>query len=260
MSMVTTVVVWFLTLVVLNCNTCLAHDEDDNNKGLLTAHYMLPCQSACMSAPFYWCYTSKGWDYCAPALGYDHHGRRCTSNCTDDDDEYHWCDVETLPEDTRDGWGYCMSAPANTDECALETDDCDANAYCTDTDPGFTCHCKQGYRGDGKTCTAINACQYASCPANSRCETAGGSATCVCLKGTYIYQDRCLFNCPHGMFSRDGRTCQGYESEYLFRCANGTYIPRIDMYGKEADPRCNGVKNCGDNSDEKDCKDKWNSG
>jgi len=33
------------------------------------------------------------------------------------------------------------------------TDDCSGDAICTDTACGFTCQCKDGYTGDGKTCT-----------------------------------------------------------------------------------------------------------
>merc|ERR1712087_45870 len=39
------------------------------------------------------------------------------------------------------------------DECDLGEDDCHDNAVCTDTDGLFTCACKSGYSGDGKTCT-----------------------------------------------------------------------------------------------------------
>merc|ERR1712168_417636 len=40
------------------------------------------------------------------------------------------------------------------DECDLGEDDCHNNAVCTDTDGSFTCACKSGYSGDGKTCTS----------------------------------------------------------------------------------------------------------
>ncbi|XP_072023178.1 lactadherin-like [Amphiura filiformis] len=42
---------------------------------------------------------------------------------------------------------------SNDNECTLGTDNCDANAACTDTDSSFTCICNAGYGGDGVTCT-----------------------------------------------------------------------------------------------------------
>ena len=40
-------------------------------------------------------------------------------------------------------------------ECALGTDNCNANAACTDTEGSFTCSCNSGYQGDGVTCTSM---------------------------------------------------------------------------------------------------------
>lgn len=37
-------------------------------------------------------------------------------------------------------------------ECILETDNCSVNAICTNTAGSFTCKCKSGFTGDGKTC------------------------------------------------------------------------------------------------------------
>ncbi|TNF31813.1 MAG: hypothetical protein EP329_11810, partial [Deltaproteobacteria bacterium] len=41
------------------------------------------------------------------------------------------------------------------DECAAGSDNCDANATCTNTVGAFTCACNDGYEGDGVTCTQI---------------------------------------------------------------------------------------------------------
>ncbi len=43
--------------------------------------------------------------------------------------------------------------PADDDECTLGSDNCDANAACTNTAGSFTCACNSGYNGDGVTCT-----------------------------------------------------------------------------------------------------------
>ena len=38
------------------------------------------------------------------------------------------------------------------DECALQQDNCDVNAICTDTTDSFECTCKDGYKGNGTSC------------------------------------------------------------------------------------------------------------
>ena len=43
---------------------------------------------------------------------------------------------------------------ADIDECTTDTDNCDANAVCTDRDGSFSCACNSGYNGDGTTCTS----------------------------------------------------------------------------------------------------------
>ena len=44
----------------------------------------------------------------------------------------------------------------DVNECAMaSTNDCSANAYCQNTLGSFTCTCKSGFTGDGKTCTSI---------------------------------------------------------------------------------------------------------
>ena len=39
------------------------------------------------------------------------------------------------------------------DECDMETNSCDVNAVCTNTDGSYTCSCLSGYSGDGENCT-----------------------------------------------------------------------------------------------------------
>ena len=41
----------------------------------------------------------------------------------------------------------------DNNECADGTNNCHANAACTNTDGSFTCACNTGYSGNGVTCT-----------------------------------------------------------------------------------------------------------
>ena len=42
---------------------------------------------------------------------------------------------------------------SDVNECAVGTDNCDANAVCTNTIGSFTCGCQSGYAGSGVTCS-----------------------------------------------------------------------------------------------------------
>ena len=44
------------------------------------------------------------------------------------------------------------------DECIDETDDCDDNAICINTDGSFTCECESGYTGNGRICEGKLSC------------------------------------------------------------------------------------------------------
>ncbi len=65
------------------------------------------------------------------------------------------------------------------DECADSTlNNCDINAICTDTADSYECTCKEGYTGDGETCTEDTSCNPA-CGDNSHCN----SGSCECDSG-----------------------------------------------------------------------------
>ena len=67
-----------------------------------------------------------------------------------------------------DGLGECL----DINECMLGTDNCSANANCTNTSGSFTCACNAGYSGDGVTCANDN---YVTIPSGSF--TMGSPAT-----------------------------------------------------------------------------------
>jgi len=65
-----------------------------------------------------------------------------------------------------------------------ESDDCDENATCPETDGGSTCACNLGWEGDGKTCKDIDECSDADeCDKNAKCTNSDGSFTCTCKSG-----------------------------------------------------------------------------
>ena len=39
-------------------------------------------------------------------------------------------------------------------ECDEDTDTCDGNATCSDTEGGYDCECNVGYSGDGYSCSS----------------------------------------------------------------------------------------------------------
>ena len=101
----------------------------------------------------------------------------------------------------------CQGQPSvctDINECANGTATCSVNATCTNTRGSYTCTCKSGYTGNGKTCTDINECTNgtATCSVNATCSNTQGSYTCACKPG----------------YSGDGRTCND-----INECTNGTH-------------------------------------
>ena len=46
-----------------------------------------------------------------------------------------------------------LSFLTDIDECTSpETNECDTNADCSNTEGSYTCSCRVGYTGDGKSC------------------------------------------------------------------------------------------------------------
>ncbi|RMX47721.1 hypothetical protein pdam_00012358, partial [Pocillopora damicornis] len=83
----------------------------------------------------------------------------------------------------------------DVNECTEGSHGCSADAVCINTEGSYTCSCKPGYSGDGRTCKDVNECTEGShgCSADAVCINTEGSYTCSCKPG----------------YSGDGRTCKG---------------------------------------------------
>ena len=65
--------------------------------------------------------------------------------------------IASVSQELRCGDGYITDSVevcADIDECANDTDNCDADATCTNAAGSFTCACNSGYSGNGVNCTA----------------------------------------------------------------------------------------------------------
>lgn len=77
-----------------------------------------------------------------------------------------------------------MAMPCNSDVLHVH---CHINAYCTLNGLQTTCMCKDGYEGNGHSCTLINPCLTSNrggCDPNAECVYVGpGNASCLCAEG-----------------------------------------------------------------------------
>jgi uncharacterized protein (TIGR03382 family) len=108
--------------------------------------------------------------------------------------------------------GYsCPMASAgcvDIDECALGTDNCDANATCANTPGSFTCACNVGYSGAGVSCKDDDECALGTdnCDANATCTNMPGYFICACNAGHAGSGTTCATICGDGIVS-GAETC-----------------------------------------------------
>ena len=70
---------------------------------------------------------------------------------------------------------------SDSDECALNSDNCAENAKCINTPGNFECVCQDGYGGDGLECREIDECETGDhdCAAFETCRNYPGSFACI---------------------------------------------------------------------------------
>ena len=75
----------------------------------------------------------------------------------------------------------------DTDECALGTDNCHADATCSNIPGDFTCLCQLGFAGNGVTCLDIDECLSSNggCDPLTQCTNTIGSRTCSACPAGY---------------------------------------------------------------------------
>jgi hypothetical protein len=137
-----------------------------------------------------YCSNTEGSFTCKCKSGYEGDGvTECKSSCKDG-----------FKPSTMDGT--CI----DVNECAVNTHDCHALATCSNMQGSFTCKCKNGYEGDGKTkcdcksgfyyfkgdnkqdagCYDIDECAKThtnNCHENAYCTNKAGSFACECKSG-----------------------------------------------------------------------------
>lgn len=144
-------------------------------------------------------------------------------SCPNDEYALNLCAPE--PQCTLTTYAECEDA--QVDECADGTDECDANATCTDESNGYSCVCNQGYVGSGFVC------DLAPCP-----ENASGAPNCICdegfagrlnfdpvngWQGTCVEVDLC-----EGVFCQVGHACDPdtgncVSCDRSYECVEGQY-------------------------------------
>jgi len=71
------------------------------------------------------------------------------------------------------------------DECATKRNSCDNNSQCKNNIGSYTCHCNDGFVGNGMSCDDIDECseRLHNCHLQAKCINKPGGFKCECIKG-----------------------------------------------------------------------------
>ncbi|KAL9974450.1 hypothetical protein ACROYT_G011482 [Oculina patagonica] len=91
---------------------------------------------------------------------------------------------------------YCDMNLEDIDECITGNHECDVNANCTNTVGGHNCTCKEGFHGNGSSCSDIDECSNGShkCDVNANCTNTVGGHKCTCKERFYGNGHSCSDN------------------------------------------------------------------
>ncbi|CAH1243137.1 FGFR3 [Branchiostoma lanceolatum] len=134
----------------------------------------------------------------------------------------------------------------NRDECAVDTDNCHAQATCTNTAGSFTCACNAGFTGNGVQCTDINECDAGTdnCDNQANCTNTEGSFNCTCDTGYTGDGLTCsdMDECTLGAHSCDAQaTCTNTAGSFSCTCNTGYTGDGVT---------CTDIDDCVDNTDD----------
>ena len=113
----------------------------------------------------------------------------------------------------------------DVNECGRDND-CDSNAMCINQEGSYDCNCKEGYRGDGFSCTNICSEGGEFCHEKAACKLNETSHRCQCdtgYKGNGTYCDdidECLdfaLSCSY----KQNKTCSNTDGSFLCDCLDG---------------------------------------
>ncbi|XP_048250869.1 uncharacterized protein LOC124143207 [Haliotis rufescens] len=178
----------------------IVDDDEETNECLSN-----PCAvgERCVdTASFYSCECPPGWTRDSSSVcQFDPTIDRCNPNpCNEGSCFLNGPEAVTCQCPTEWSGDYCDQ---DVNECTAGTDNCHADAQCTNTAGSFSCQCQAGDVGDGIVCVDYDECTYDNpCGDNSVCNNLDPSFTCSCAAG----------------YTGDGYTCTGISLYFFASC------------------------------------------
>uniref|UniRef100_A0A803VCW3 Fibrillin 3 n=1 Tax=Ficedula albicollis TaxID=59894 RepID=A0A803VCW3_FICAL len=191
------------------------------------------------------CENTKGSFICHCQLGY--FVKKGTTGCTGGSSAHlgepgvHRWELST-PGVRQALTGCCCPCP-DLDECATEEHKCNLNANCVNTPGSYRCACRDGFNGDGFSCSDVDECaDNVNLCENGQCLNAPGGYRCECEMGFNPTQDsracqdidECTFQniCVFG-------TCQNLPGMFRCACDDGYELDR-------SGGNCTDINECAD--------------